>query len=296
MSPRRLPAFAAFCRSTGFATVAQEHRAVVAKGVGIVDLRQPAQALVVPALSEWRISVSVAPSGQLRRQVGDRWHVGEKPPGALSLTPPALELPVEMAAPHHLRVASFESGRIGSLLVAAGAPDAGVLDPLVDRLAFEDPAIAALIDQLWHEAATPGPVAALLTDGVLAMLAARLLRAAGFEPPPPHVGIAPVRLRRALDYIEAHLAEDIGLAEIAAAAGVSAFHFARCFRRCTGQPPYRYLTARRIAHAMRLLQDSGESLAQVALASGFGSQAQFSVAFRAAVGESPGRWRALRQR
>jgi AraC family transcriptional regulator len=51
-----------------------------------------------------------------------------------------------------------------------------------------------------------------------------------------------VRLRRVLDYISAHLADEITLADLARVAGLSTFHFARMFTLAIGVPPHRYLS------------------------------------------------------
>lgn len=103
--------------------------------------------------------------------------------------------------------------------------------------------------------------------------------------------LAPYRLRRAKDFVEAHLAEDIGVVDIAAAAGLSAFHFSRAFRKATGLSPYRYLIERRIAHAESLLGSTDLSIAAVALSCGFSSQQHLSSTFSKIVGTTPARFR-----
>lgn len=104
--------------------------------------------------------------------------------------------------------------------------------------------------------------------------------------------LGPRRLAAALDFIEANLAEKVTLADLANAVGLTERHFCEAFRRSTGMPPYKYLTARRIERAKRLL--AGDSpLAEVALDCGFGSQQHFTTAFRQAVGTTPGALRAV---
>ena len=112
----------------------------------------------------------------------------------------------------------------------------------------------------------------------------------GSPPDRPHV-MAPWRLKRALAFIEAVLHEPITLADIAGAAGLSVFHFARCFKRETGLSPYRYLIARRLARAEALLSGSDDSITAIALNCGFASQQQFTTIFRRNAGLPPARWR-----
>ncbi|WP_439654813.1 helix-turn-helix domain-containing protein [Trinickia terrae] len=99
------------------------------------------------------------------------------------------------------------------------------------------------------------------------------------------------RLRRALDFIEANLAQPIRLADVAASAGLTRMHFAAQFRSTTGYSPHAYLLQRRIEHAQTLLRLPEPSVLDVALSCGFGSHAHFSTVFRRMVGEPPNRWR-----
>jgi AraC family transcriptional regulator len=106
--------------------------------------------------------------------------------------------------------------------------------------------------------------------------------------------IAPARLRAVRAHVEDHLAEDIALADLAAVAQLSRFHFARAFRAETGVTPHAYVTLRRVERAKRLMMEGGAALSEVALACGFAHQAHFTTAFRRVTGSTPGRWRAER--
>ncbi len=98
------------------------------------------------------------------------------------------------------------------------------------------------------------------------------------------------RLKRAFDYIDAHLAEPIHLGDIAEAAGLSRMHFAAQFRAATGHRPREYLLRQRIDHAKALLAKADQSLADVAFSVGFSNQSHFSTVFGRFVGETPRRW------
>ncbi len=104
-------------------------------------------------------------------------------------------------------------------------------------------------------------------------------------------GLAPWQLRRAKEMLMAHLEADISLSEVARACKLSVSHFARAFRRTTGQPPHRWLTCRRVEKAKELLQQSSDPMADIALSCGFADQASFIRAFKRVVGSSPGGWR-----
>lgn len=95
------------------------------------------------------------------------------------------------------------------------------------------------------------------------------------------------RLRRVIDYMTAHLDEDIGLDDLANAACFSAFHFSRVFANTVGVPPYRYLSRLRLERAKTLLTLGATPISQIALLSCFSSQSSFTRAFRRATGFTP---------
>jgi AraC family transcriptional regulator len=100
------------------------------------------------------------------------------------------------------------------------------------------------------------------------------------------------RLRAVVEYIEGHLDAVPTLAEMAAVACISPYHFARQFKAATGMPPHQYVIARRVERAKGLLQGGGDlSLAQVAARAGFSDQSQFSHHFKRLASVTPGRFR-----
>lgn len=98
------------------------------------------------------------------------------------------------------------------------------------------------------------------------------------------------RINRVAEFVESHLAEDIGLADIAASTGLTRMHFAAQFRRATGMRPHEYLLQKRIERAQDLLRTSRHSILDVALCCGFRSQAHFTTVFKRLVGATPKHW------
>jgi AraC-like DNA-binding protein len=125
----------------------------------------------------------------------------------------------------------------------------------------------------------------------LAGIAALLERHGGPRPPSPRAGAEHGPVRRALDYMQANLARDLSINELAACAGLSPFHFVRCFRKATGLPPHACLTQLRLDQARRLLS-GGKSPAEAALAVGFYDQSHLIRHFKRTYGITPGQYAA----
>ncbi len=90
-----------------------------------------------------------------------------------------------------------------------------------------------------------------------------------------------------MDFIEAHLGDDLSVAQLAQEVGLSPNHFANCFTASFGQPPHRYVLSRRIQEALRLLPLSANSIASIAMDLGFSSQSHFTKVFREYTGMTP---------
>lgn len=97
----------------------------------------------------------------------------------------------------------------------------------------------------------------------------------------------PAAIRRAIEYLEANIAESIGLAELARAAQISPSTLTRQFKRATGLAPHQYLLRRRIDHARQLLQQGKLTVAQVAHATGFADHSHLARSLKRHLGIAP---------
>jgi AraC family transcriptional regulator len=104
-------------------------------------------------------------------------------------------------------------------------------------------------------------------------------------------GLSPWQLRRALDFLSAHLSDDPGVADLARECGLSTGYFSRAFRQTTGITPHQWLIRRRLERARQLLLGNGLELADIALVCGFVDQSHFTRVFAKIEGDSPGKWR-----
>lgn len=170
--------------------------------------------------------------------------------------------------------------------------DVSFSDPL--RLGFDDPVIRALGTALLPSLANPETASRLFVDHVLFALRAHLARRFGVaqDGASRRGKLVAWQERRAKEFIEGHLAENLSLADLARECALSVAQFARSFKRSTGKAPYQFLTERRIERARDLLLHTELPLADVAVCCGFADQSHFTKKFRRVVGMSPGSFRA----
>lgn len=94
-------------------------------------------------------------------------------------------------------------------------------------------------------------------------------------------------LERAIEYIENHLNENIGLSDVSRETGYSYYHMTRLFSSVLGESVGRYINRRRLYNASEKLIYSNQSVIDIALDCGFESPEAFSRAFKTAFGSSP---------
>lgn len=102
--------------------------------------------------------------------------------------------------------------------------------------------------------------------------------------------LSPRALANVCAYIDAHLSDAITLEDLAAAACISRFHFARLFRASTGCSPMQFVRRTRVDRAIRLLLQAPQPIATIAVDLGFFDQSHFTRTFRRMTGVPPGRF------
>lgn len=109
----------------------------------------------------------------------------------------------------------------------------------------------------------------------------------------PHLrgGLSPAGLQRVQLFVEANLERPLRLRDLAQRAGLSTFHFARAFRTSAGMTPHAFIETQRVERARRLVAETRDSLAEIAVKTGFGSQSRFTTIFRRRTGFTPAQFR-----
>jgi AraC family transcriptional regulator len=160
------------------------------------------------------------------------------------------------------------------------APSIHILDPQIERIGW--------MMQAEDRDAYPG--GRLFADSLAAALAARLLALQSRHPAATSQAgraLPAWRLRQVIEYIEAHLDQDLTLAELASVAGFSLSHFKALFKQATGTPVHRFVLERRVERARLHLLEGGMSLTDIALETGFAHPSHMARCMRRMLGLSP---------
>lgn len=161
-------------------------------------------------------------------------------------------------------------------------------------LRLSDPQLASMMRLIATEVRCGSPHGALYANSLSFALATYLFsrHAGGGRVVPRERGTLRAHQKAAvLDVIQHRLDGDLALDDLAAAAGVSRYHFLRLFKNTFGVTPHHFVLDRRIEAAARLLEHTGLPLAEVAAQTGFSSQSHLGSAMQRSLGCTPAQWR-----
>lgn len=260
------------------------------------------EGLIAPDTDMPHISLVLLTGGAMymeRRPVNGSWKGGIIRPEELILMPGA-------SVPSELRWNGLTSKPMQTLhlylskdLLARTAEEVAGTDParlaLVGRTGFKDPLLTQIGLTLWRELEQQTPAGKLYAQTAAQMLAVHLLRhytSAPIDMKERSQGLTRQQVKRVTDFILAHLSQDLSLEALAQQAGFSSYHFARLFRQTMGESPHQFVLRQRVERAQRLLKETDEPLAHIALESGFANQSHLTRIFKRHLGLTP---RAYRQ-
>ncbi|MBE9110123.1 helix-turn-helix transcriptional regulator [Nodosilinea sp. LEGE 07298] len=191
--------------------------------------------------------------------------------------------------------------RLDSAFMAAVAQDSlGLPDriELMPEFRLRDGRLEAIALMLLDELNQANPGGQLYVESLTNLLAVHLLRQYATVRPKLPVqpnGLPQRQLLPVLDYVHAMLDADLKLADLAAIAGLSPFHFSHQFKQAMGVAPYQYVLQQRVERAKQLLKQTNHSIVEIALLCGFNSHSHLSKQFRQATGTTPSAYRAIVQ-
>jgi AraC family transcriptional regulator len=255
---------------------------------------EPAFERHVPALTHHRLVLVARPPEALElRYDGVQRHV-PPPAGSITLVPAGSPVWAHSSGHKDELHIFLEAG-----VVARVAAEAFDLDPARVSVSPLDgldlPHLRAAMGAVAAELTASAPGGRLAAESLANILAVQLIRQvlAPRRSERGRDGALPQgTLRAVVAYIEDHLDAVLTLDQMAAAAHLSAYHFARQFKAATGVPPHQYVIARRVERAQQLLHpDRDLPLAEIAARVGFSDQSQFSHHFTRVVGVTPRQFR-----
>src|ERR1700720_4969773 len=159
---------------------------------------------------------------------------------------------------------------------------------------FADSRLGALVTAVHAEMVAGFPSGRLFLDSIEQAMAVALVSGQTVRYRPVRMsrgGLGPARLRRITDLVHARLEDELGLDELAQSVGLSTAHFARMFRKSTGETPHQFVLRQRIERAKAMLRAPDARVLDVAVACGFKTQQHFSQVFRDACRVSPTEYR-----
>jgi AraC family transcriptional regulator len=252
--------------------------------LGRSDVNLPA--LMVPAFG-----VNYGEPVKLERTLHGRCTSGSVAPGHLAILPPDADTRWSFN-----RTADVVLVYVSADLLEEAIEETVGRDPrrveIVPRFLIRDLVLERTAHRLLREITEPRSESRLAAETLALDLVAHLVVAHSNLAVPPGRSrpIAPNRLKRAQEFVWANLERPVSLREMAQAAGMSVFHFARGFKEAMRSPPHRYLVEQRLTRARTLLHDPNRPIGDVARAVGY-THSHFTALFTRWMGMAPSKFR-----
>lgn len=251
---------------------------------GILDAPEFANALV---------SVHIGRAARMTCRRGGHSHTGSAVHGDIDVIPAGMPARWEMHDENDRAVLmSVPRALLGAVAKDGGYP--GDIE-LRNRFMSRDRQLESIAWAMKSELEMGSPSGRLYLDGLALSAASRLVsgHSSITVDQPRRGGLDGRRLKRTLEYIEAHRVEELSLLRLAAIAGMSVSHFRAGFRDSVGASVHQYVIERRVERAKSLLMRGKGSIADIALSSGFTHQSHLARHMQRATGLSPLQMRRL---
>ncbi|MFZ1030674.1 MAG: AraC family transcriptional regulator, partial [Candidatus Acidiferrales bacterium] len=122
---------------------------------------------------------------------------------------------------------------------------------------FANPRLSALVAAVHAEMVAVFPSGRLFLDSVEQAMAVALVKDHAVRHRPVEIyrgGLGAARLRRIRELVHVKIEDDLSLDEMAESVGLSTAHFARMFRKSTGETPHQFVLCQRLERARAMLR------------------------------------------
>jgi AraC family transcriptional activator of mtrCDE len=203
------------------------------------------------------------------------------------------QLDVFEAGPHDSDELLVVCGRLQARYESGQGLFDGLTEPLVLDFA-STPEMASVFERMLIEERRRSSTSSMMMNVLMSEALILLFRQLCTEPECPLPWLSPLedpRFSAPLAMMLEHPERDHTVESLAAAASMSRSAFSEAFKEATGLSPMVYLREVRLRRAAAMLNDSDQTIEQVAARSGYASRSQFSRAFSAQFGVSPSTFR-----
>jgi AraC family transcriptional regulator len=230
------------------------------------------------------VFLQMSPHLRLDCRMAGRRLLHETDQGALAICPAGVDSSADTDGTADMLVVAVKPTQ----LALAAAEDSALEAELPERLSGYDLTLQQAAQSLATESAQGFPNGPLFWSEAAGHFIRRLVSNYTSTPRHPVRGRLGQRaLYRIRDYVLTNLAEPIEVADLAALAGRSSFHFTRVFTRSVGMTPYRYVVHLRLQAAARHMREGRMGLAEIAADTGFADQSHLSRWVRRVYGVAP---------
>jgi AraC family transcriptional regulator len=256
-----------------------------------LEMRQTISEWTTPPLENHCIIIQLGSSIDVTARIGDESFEQTLEPGAITIVPAGMSMHWRLCDtaqndtlhlyidPQFLRTIA-ESIDVDYRQISI-APQFGIRDEHIHHIGMS----------LHHELKDANVVGRLYADSLAKVLAMQLVRRYSYfkDLRTSRGGMAPRKLRKAIEFINNNLDEEqaVAIPAVADEVQMSYSHFSRAFKQSMGVSPNVYMTEQRIARAKKLLSDTDLRIADIALRTGFASQSHFTSTFRKLVWTTP---------
>ncbi len=262
------------------------------------DIAYGASTVAAPGIDSILMVVYRRGQTRMRRKVETNWREGFVKPGTISML--GVDRSSDWEWDGNIEVSHFYLSKDLMSKMALRAFESEYRHfHAIDDLCIEDPSLLALTDALEAELRNGASGSRLLTDLLSQALTLQVLRnhhicdRASRDSVDAGTTLTGAQRQRVIDFVEANLAKNFSLADLANTAGLCEHTFPRRFKAAFEQSPWQFVLMRRVHRAMALINDTRLSLAEIAFLTGFSDQAHMTRVMKKATGQTPGNLRRL---